>query len=423
MARAGQPGLLPARRPRPGHRRHRAAATPSTCGTRWSAGWCWTRCATGSRSATSTASASTSRWPSAAARTTTTTPTTRSSWRCAPTRCSRRVKLIAEPWDVGIHGWRTGQFPPPFAEWNDRFRDTVRTFWLQDLAAARRRTTQGHGVRELATRLAGSQDLFGARDRGPLASVNFVARPRRVHAGRPDPLQRQAQRPQRRGQPGRPRRQPVVEPRRRGTGRPIAGRTSARRRSMRNLLATTLLATGVPMLNAGDEFGRTQGGNNNPYCQDNELSWFDWDLARLAAGPARDRPVPHPAARRDTPVAAPAHVLHRAGGPRGRVHRPGVVRRRRRADEHRPWDDPSTRTLPDAPQRRLGRPRVGAARAARRRRGREGAPARGPGPDGIPAAVGQRATSGRAAPLRRSSPGRCRWARPACRSTGRPTPT
>ena len=85
-----------------------------------------------------------------------------------------RVKLIAEPWDVGQHGWRTGQFPPPFAEWNDRYRDCVETFWLAD--GARQAAGQtGHGVRELATRLAGSQDLFGTRDRGPLASVNYLA--------------------------------------------------------------------------------------------------------------------------------------------------------------------------------------------------------------------------------------------------------
>src|SRR6478672_8677354 len=85
-----------------------------------------------------------------------------------------RVKLIAEPWDVGMHGWRTGQFPPPFSEWNDRFRDAARTFWLGDLRG-QEGGHPGHGVRELATRLAGSQDLFGARDRGPVASVNYVA--------------------------------------------------------------------------------------------------------------------------------------------------------------------------------------------------------------------------------------------------------
>ena len=85
-----------------------------------------------------------------------------------------RVKNIAEPWDLGIHGWRTGQFPPPFSEWNDRFRDGVRSFWLAGLGRAREER-QGHGVQDLATRLAGSQDLFGTRDRGPIASVNFVA--------------------------------------------------------------------------------------------------------------------------------------------------------------------------------------------------------------------------------------------------------
>ncbi len=188
-----------------------------------------------------------------------------------------RVKLIAEPWDIGMHGWRTGQFPPPFAEWNDRFRDTVRTFWLQDLGAGAS-GQPGHGVRELGTRMAGSQDLFGARDRGPIASVNFVAahdgftvadltRYNNKHNGRNGEGNRD-------GADGN-----------RSWNHGVEGPTddaaieNARRRSMRNLLATTLLATGVPMLNGGDEFGRTQHGNNNPYCQDNEISWFDWELA------------------------------------------------------------------------------------------------------------------------------------------------
>jgi glycogen operon protein len=194
-----------------------------------------------------------------------------------------RVKLVAEPWDVGIHGWRTGQFPPPFSEWNDRFRDTARTFWLQDVGA-QASGHHGHGVRELATRMAGSQDLFGSRDRGPIASVNFVA----AHDGftLADLTRYNAKH-----------NGPNGEGNRDGTdgnrswnhgieGGGEAGTDTAelarvevlRRRSMRNLLATNLLATGVPMLNAGDEFGRTQGGNNNPYCQDNEISWFDWDL-------------------------------------------------------------------------------------------------------------------------------------------------
>ena len=191
-----------------------------------------------------------------------------------------RVKLIAEPWDVGMHGWRTGQFPPPFSEWNDRFRDSVRTFWLGDLRG-QEGGHPGHGVRELATRLAGSQDLFGRSDRGTVASVNFVA----AHDGftvadltRYDVKHNAAN--------GEANRDGTDGNRswNHGTEGPAQGPHAAeveraRRRSMRNLLATTLLAAGVPMLNGGDELGRSQGGNNNPYCQDNETTWFDWELA------------------------------------------------------------------------------------------------------------------------------------------------
>ncbi|GAB3434977.1 glycogen debranching protein GlgX [Phycicoccus ginsengisoli] len=195
-----------------------------------------------------------------------------------------RVKLIAEPWDVGIHGWRTGQFPPGFSEWNDRFRDTVRTFWLQDLGAQASGHEAGHGVRELGTRLAGSQDLFGARDRGPVASVNFVAahdgftvadltRYNAKHNGPNGEGNRDGSDGNRSWNHG------IEGWAESGASRAeLAAVEVSRRRSMRNLLATTLLATGVPMLNAGDEFGRTQRGNNNPYCQDNEVSWFDWGL-------------------------------------------------------------------------------------------------------------------------------------------------
>ena len=194
-----------------------------------------------------------------------------------------RVKLVAEPWDVGMHGWRTGQFPPPFSEWNDRFRDTVRTFWLQDVGG-QESGHHGHGVRELATRMAGSQDLFGARDRGPIASVNFVAahdgftiadltRYNSKHNGANGEGNRDGtdgNRSWNHGIEGGP--ESGADP------DELAQVERRRRRSMRNLLASGLLATGVPMLNAGDEFGRTQGGNNNPYCQDNETTWFDWDL-------------------------------------------------------------------------------------------------------------------------------------------------
>ncbi|MDO5629708.1 MAG: glycogen debranching protein GlgX [Mobilicoccus sp.] len=187
----------------------------------------------------------------------------------------RELKHIAEPWDVGMHGWRTGQFPPPFAEWNDRFRDTVRTFWLPDVAT---RASNGHGVRELATRVSGSQDLFGTGDRGPVASINYVA----SHDGYTvaDTTAYERKHNEANGEHNRD-----GHGDNRSWNHGVEGPTDdeevrlRRRRSVRNLLATTLLSTGTPMLCAGDEFGRSQGGNNNAYCQDNETSWLDWDHA------------------------------------------------------------------------------------------------------------------------------------------------
>ncbi|WP_460460652.1 glycogen debranching protein GlgX [Angustibacter peucedani] len=188
-----------------------------------------------------------------------------------------QVKLVAEPWDVGPHGWRTGQFPPPMAEWNDRFRDTVRTFWLPDAARAGRGEA-GHGVRELATRVSGSQDLFGARDRGPLASVNYVA----AHDGftLADTTAYEHKHNHDNGELNRD-----GHDDNRAWNHGVEGPTdlpevlAARRRSVRNLLGTLLLSTGVPMLAAGDELGRTQRGNNNAYSRDDRTSWLDWDLA------------------------------------------------------------------------------------------------------------------------------------------------
>jgi isoamylase len=187
-----------------------------------------------------------------------------------------RVKLIAEPWDLGLHGWRTGQFPPPFSEWNDRYRDSVRTFWLSDVRAELSQSNT-HGVQDLATRLAGSHDLFWRRDRGPIASINYVAahdgftiadltaydRKHNLANGEDNRDGSDHNHSYNHGAEG-PTDDPAINAR--------------RRRSIRNLLGTLLLSTGVPMLNGGDEFGRSQGGNNNPYCQDNEISWFDWDL-------------------------------------------------------------------------------------------------------------------------------------------------
>ncbi|HKJ12456.1 MAG TPA: glycogen debranching protein GlgX [Ornithinimicrobium sp.] len=187
------------------------------------------------------------------------------------------VKLVAEPWDVGVHGWRSGQFPPPFAEWNDRFRDTVRTFWGPDLARDRD-GHGGHGVRDLATRIAGSRDAFAAGDRGPIASVNFIT----SHDGftLADLTAYESKHNQANGERNR---DGHGDNRTWNHGHegPSEDRSvlASRRAAMHGLMATLLLSPGVPMITAGDELGRSQGGNNNAYCQDNEISWLSWHLA------------------------------------------------------------------------------------------------------------------------------------------------
>ena len=251
------------------------------------------------------------------------------------------VKLIAEPWDVGAHGWRTGQFPVPFSEWNDRFRDSVRDFWLTGTA----RTAAGEpagGVRDLATRLAGSADIF-ATHRGPLASINFID----AHDGftLADLTAYNVKHNEANGEDNRD-----GSDNNRSWNHGVEGPTddpavlAARRRTTRNLLATLLLAAGVPMLVAGDEFGRTQGGNNNPYCLDDETSWVDWrlepwqeDLRRTTAhllALRRD----HPVLRQDRFFAG--RPVHADGtkdiawfGPEGQEM------------DHGRWHDPGLRTL------------------------------------------------------------------------------
>ena len=187
-----------------------------------------------------------------------------------------QVKLIAEPWDVGPGGYQVGNFPPLWTEWNGKYRDTVRDFWRGEPAT----------LGEFASRITGSSDLYQDDGRRPFASINFVTAHDGFTLRRPGVLQRQAQRGQRRGRPRRRRRQPVVELRRRGR-RPTTRRSCALRgRQRRNFIATLLLSQGVPMLLHGDELGRTQQGNNNAYCQDNELSWVDWSLAKEQRRPA-----------------------------------------------------------------------------------------------------------------------------------------
>ncbi|WP_374936865.1 glycogen debranching protein GlgX [Streptomyces sp. Ru73] len=180
----------------------------------------------------------------------------------------RRVKLIAEPWDVGMGGYQVGAFPPLWTEWNDRYRDTVRDFW---------RGAQ-HDVRDLGYRLSGSSDLYAWGGRRPQASVNFVT----AHDGFTlrDLVSYEHKHNEANGEDNR---DGTDDNRSWNCG--AEGETddpdvrALRRRQLRNLLTTLLLSTGVPMLVAGDELGRTQQGNNNGYCQDNELGWLDWSLA------------------------------------------------------------------------------------------------------------------------------------------------
>ncbi|MFI9327543.1 glycogen debranching protein GlgX [Kitasatospora sp. NPDC052868] len=178
-----------------------------------------------------------------------------------------RVKLIAEPWDVGPGGYQVGGFPPLWAEWNDKYRDTVRDFWR----GAR------PDVRELGYRLSGSSDLYQRGGRRPYASVNFIT----AHDGFTlrDLVSYNRKHNEANGEANR---DGTDDNRSWNHGTegesPDPAVQGLRRRQLRNLLATLLLSTGVPMITAGDEFGRTQGGNNNAYCQDNEVSWLDWSL-------------------------------------------------------------------------------------------------------------------------------------------------
>jgi isoamylase len=179
-----------------------------------------------------------------------------------------QVKLIAEPWDIGPGGYQVGEFPPGWAEWNDKFRDTVRDFWKGD---------EGK-LAEMATRLAASADCFNKRGRKPWASVNFIT----AHDGftLQDLVSYNEKHNEANGEDNRD-----GHSDNRSWNHGVEGPTddpkisAVRDRQKRNLLATLLLAQGTPMLLAGDEFGRTQQGNNNAYCQDNEISWIDWDTA------------------------------------------------------------------------------------------------------------------------------------------------
>ncbi|MEO8310082.1 MAG: glycogen debranching protein GlgX [Caldimonas sp.] len=176
-----------------------------------------------------------------------------------------RVKLIAEPWDLGQGGYQVGKFPAGWAEWNDRYRDGLRSFWKGDPGR----------LGDMAQRLTGSQDLYGWSGKRPSASINFVT----AHDGFTlhDLVSYNDKHNEANGEDNRDGSDhnvswncgiegPTDDP----------GVNALRERLKRNFLATLLLSTGVPMLLAGDERGNTQGGNNNVYCQDNEIGWIDW---------------------------------------------------------------------------------------------------------------------------------------------------
>jgi glycogen operon protein len=176
-----------------------------------------------------------------------------------------RVKLIAEPWDLGHGGYQVGNFPPGWAEWNDRYRDGMRGWWKGDAGV----------VGDVANRLAGSQDLYGWSGKGPHASINFIT----AHDGFTlhDLVSYNDKHNEANGEDNRD-----------GNSNNLSWNCGAegptddpqidalRERQKRNFLATLLLSQGVPMLLAGDERGHTQKGNNNVYCQDNALGWLDW---------------------------------------------------------------------------------------------------------------------------------------------------
>jgi isoamylase len=224
-----------------------------------------------------------------------------------------QVKLVAEPWDLGEGGYQLGNFPPGWSEWNDRYRDALRSYW---------RGNEGL-IGEIAARLAGSSDIFQRSGRNPTASVNFVTSHDGFTLHDLVSYERKHNEANLEGN-----RDGADDNRSWNCGAEGAtadpGIRNLRERYQRNLLATLLFSQGVPMLLAGDEMGRTQRGNNNAYCQDNDISWVDWQLDAAARDllsfttrlvELRRR---HPALRRRTyPKASDVCWLKPQGGEMG----------------------------------------------------------------------------------------------------------
>ncbi len=260
-----------------------------------------------------------------------------------------RVKLIAEPWDIGDGGYQVGEFPPLWTEWNGKYRDTVRDFWAHGAG----------GVRDLAFRLTGSSDLYADDGRLPFASINFIT----AHDGF---TMRDLASYLRKHNEANGEANADGTDDNRSINFGVEGETAdpevnaLRLKQVRNLLTTLLLSTGAPMLVAGDERYRTQGGNNNAYVQDNEVSWLDWD-----GHPGRRRPAgADPAADRAAPGlagAAAAGVLRGPGDRRRRLQGPGLVPPGRRRAERPRLVRPGAAHHRHVPRR----PRAAAPRPAR----------------------------------------------------------
>ncbi len=227
-----------------------------------------------------------------------------------------QVKLIAEPWDIGEGGYQVGNFPPLWSEWNGRYRDTIRDFWRGEPAT----------LAEFGYRFTGSSDLYQADTRRPTASINFVT----AHDGFTlrDLVSYNDKHNEANGEDNRD-----GESHNRSWNCGVEGETddaailALRARQRRNFVTTLLLSQGVPMLLGGDELGRTQGGNNNAYCQDNELSWFDWDDVDddfHDVVPSRS-----PTLRRSIPCSAAAAGSRAAGSAASRTSRGSAPTARR----------------------------------------------------------------------------------------------
>ncbi|SEI09138.1 MULTISPECIES: glycogen debranching protein GlgX [unclassified Leifsonia] len=262
------------------------------------------------------------------------------------------VKLIAEPWDVGLGGWQTGNFPGPtsgtgasqadgWSEWNDRYRDRVRNFWLADISDARRNGQAPVGIGGFATRLAGSSNTFSP-ERGPLASVNFIT----AHDGftMADLTVYDVKHNLGNGENNRD-----GTDNNRSFNHGVEGPTTdeailmTRAKAVRNLMGTLLLSAGVPMITAGDEYGRSQRGNNNAYCHDSELTWMGW-LRTREQRELYDTTKRLLQLRRDNPALRPSRYAVDGQTTPNASHMDWYDATGQRMDDE-DWNSPENRTL------------------------------------------------------------------------------